>query len=228
MEFQNQVLQNVMENCLKKLECCNPNTMDLYEETESALEMINSNIDKMFRKARECEPLDTRPPAGQPPTVQNAHEYDYFISVGFPQKDLVFTKYVDKKSYVPNMVNLGNSKPGKYILGKIEYRALTTDEQYHYIIRGINQVKDLVTSEHGHYHYFIEQCKSGDLHFHARIDSSLNMKDLKLIYHNAFGISLNHLKFFCVIKKYDALLWSDYERKTSKTYQATNYKPIQK
>jgi len=228
MEFQNQVLQSVMENCLKKLECCNPKTMDLYEETESALEMINSNIDKMFRNARECDALDTRPPAGQPATTQNDHEYDYFISVGFPQKDQVFTKYADKRLHAPNMVNCGTSVPKKYILGKIEYRALTTDEQYNYIVRGINQVKDLITSDNSHYHYFIEQCQSGDLHFHARIDSSLNMKDIKLIFHNAFGISLNHLKFFCVIKKYDVLSWSNYETKTSKTYQATKYKHIKK
>lgn len=213
-KFQSDVYTRMFENCMNRLSCCNPKTMDLYEETESALKLIDQTLDKFYSKARECEPLDTRPrEAHAIPQDQKAHDYKYFVSVGFPQKDKVFTRHF---SHAKN----------KVILAPQEYRGLTTNEQYCYIVRGITQVKDLITSPNGKYHYFIEQCKSGDLHFHARIDSYMAMKDIKLIYHNAFGISLDHIKYFCVIKMYDALKWSDYENKTSKSYQKTDYKHI--
>ena len=219
------IITKLLQDSLDKLSCCNClQDTTLYEEIESFLSLQNNLLDKGAICILDKTPPAQRQNAPEPPLEEK--KYDYFLSVGFPQKDKVFTKYVDRKSRVPNMVNLGSSVPSKYILGKIEYRELSTDEQYKFIMRGIHQFKDIITPNGSNYHYFIEQCMSGDLHFHGRFESGMNMKDLKLIFHNVYGVSLDRLKTFTCIKKYDALKWKDYEKKTSKTYQATCYKPV--
>lgn len=220
------ITKSLLQDAMTKLSCCGClQDTSLYEEIESFLSIQNNLIDK-----GAISLLDKLPPASvceRNVETKTDLKYDYFLSVGFPQKDKVFTKYVDKKYRMPNMINLGNTTPSKYILGKIEYRQLTTDEQYKFIICGLNQIKDLITPSGSNYHYFIEKCQSGDLHFHGRFESGMNMKDLKLIFHNAFGISLDRLKTFTNIKKYDALKWKSYHQKMEhKDYQTTNYPHI--
>lgn len=230
------ITTKLLQDALIKLSCCDClQDTNLHEEIESFLSIQNNLIDKgAIATLDKLPPADTRIHAEAQklsvPLVEGT--YDYFLSVGFPQKDKVFTKYVDKRAYVPREIgpmphNIKVSPKDKYILGKIEYRQLTTDEQYRFIMRGLNKIKDLITPNGDNYHYFIEKCQSGDLHFHGRFESSLNMKDLKIIFHNAFGISFDRLKTFTNIKKYDAVKWKSYHEKMEhKQYQTTNYPHI--
>lgn len=233
------IYTKLLRESLDKLsQCTCLQDCSLYEEVESFLSIQNNLIDKGANAA-----LDKLAPAeryyaeaqqvvANIPLAESERSYDFFLSVGFPQKDKVFTKYEDKKTYVPR--DIGPLRKGikctpkdKYILGNIEYRALSTDEQYRFILRGLHRVKDLLTPQGGNYHYFIEKCQSGDLHFHGRFESQMNMKDIKLMFHNAFGISMDRLKTFCNIKKYDALKWRSYhEKEATKQYQTTSYPHI--
>jgi len=229
-KFEYQIITKLLQDKLNELSCCKClQDTTLYEEIESFLSVQNNLFDKGAIVA-----LDQLPPAEEPkaPAELSEKKYDYFLSVGFPQKDKVFTKYEDKTAYVPRdigplMKGIKATPKDKFKLGNIEYRALNTEEQYRFIIRGLNRVKDLITPHGGNYHYFIEKCQSGDLHFHGRFESSMNMKDIKLMFHNAYGISLDRLKTFTNIKKYDALKWMDYSRKLkTKDYQTTYYEHI--
>jgi len=233
-KFQYQCITKLLHDKLNQLSCCDClQDTDLYEEIESFLSAQNNLFDKGAISALDELPPEDSSGLKQPSAAEDVPKnYDYFVSVGFPQKDKVFTKYEDKSATIPRMI--GPIPKGhkiitkdKYKLGPIEYRALSTDEQYRYIMRGLNKVKDLLTPSGDNYHYFIEKCQSGDLHFHGRFESGLNMKDIKLLFHNVYGISLDRLKTFVNIKKYDKDKWRNYaEKMANKSYQTTDYPHI--
>ena len=135
--------------------------------------------------------------------IADTENFDYLVSVAFPHKEKVIAQYYDEQKK-------------KCVRGPIEYRLLKQEEQYKFIVyilnRNINMLHD------GKYHFWLEKCRSEDLHFHGRITNKMCMKDIKIVFHKIFGISMNH-KHFIDIKKYDATKFRSYDTKLTKGYQ---------
>lgn len=142
--------------------------------------------------------------------------WNYFITCAFPQGHKFNIKH---KEYIATSC--------KYPLGykitndEIKYRDCSVQEQYQWIIYNLSKYLHHSVVK---YDIFFELCFSGDLHFHGRIQTELKyIKDIKVLFHRMFNLSLKH-KYFCDVKVYDDKKWNDYDVKIKKTYQTTSFK----
>ena len=137
-------------------------------------------------------------------------DFTYFLSFGFPPKARVMASYYDDIKR-------------KQIRGLIEFRNLKQREQAQYIMYNINQYLPLLHD--GKYYFWLEKCKSEEMHFHGLVNRKTNIKDIKLMYHKVFNIDMNE-RFFVKALKFDRAKWSNYHIKTKKDYEYYDHKPI--
>lgn len=168
-----------------------------YDLHDDCIQALISETDKMGSVVLSALDRENREPMVQ------LESFDYLVSVAFPHKEKVITQYYDDHKK-------------KVIRGPIEYRLLKQQEQYNFIMYVLN--RNLNMLHDGKYHFWVEKCKSEDLHFHGRITNKMCMKDIKIVFHKIFGISMDH-RHFIDIKKYDAKKWADYDTKHTKDYQ---------
>lgn len=129
--------------------------------------------------------------------------WSHFITLAFPQNHKFNIKHHE---YMAN----GSVKIS---MEPIKYRDCTVMEQYLWIQWIFNRFLNRSCNE---YDFFFEHTLSGDLHLHGRVTlfSKTHIKDIKLIFHRMFGLSVKYIKF-CDVKVYDKTKWNDYQNKYS-------------
>lgn len=151
--------------------------------------------------------------ANPPPKVIKQSDYDYFVTICFPNRNFKFNTY--KTDYFKK----------KDILGNWEWSELSQDNQYKFInFKFRNNLQDFNKLD-----LFFEQTKANELHIHFRctFNSIHNMKEIKNYFHQMFNIPIKYNRFID-IKIYQPDKWNDYQVKTKKEYQILNYKNIKK
>lgn len=147
-------------------------------------------------------------PRIKPPQELITQKWDYFITVAFPVRGMFKIKHIE----------LTVTRP-KIVFSDIRYGDCTQNEQYEWLMwilrRHINQIAD-------YYDIFFEQTKEGNLHFHGRLRTAQSSKNVKSLLFRMFGVNTK-CTHFVDIKEYDPQRWSDYDKKTTKSYQTLNY-----
>lgn len=193
----------------------NFNLIDLnnLDFTESELELgENSNLDYLRPMASSHDASNE--PTGELLTsaVFDTHK-TYFITVAFPTRHKFQMKH---KEYT--------TRGHRIIFTPVRYEETTPEEQYMWIQWILNRY---LKSECEYYDIFFELTQSGNIHFHGRLIfyEKKTLKEIKLIFHRFFNLSMKY-KNFVDVKVYDPKLWSDYQNKTSerKKHQTTHYK----
>lgn len=187
--------------------------------------MIDLSIDEFFTKDSTLsgvlhldETTDNSTSTESSPDSKTGDDnflWSHFITLAFPQNHKFAIKH---NEYMAN----GNVKIS---MEPIKYRDCSTFEQYLWIQWIFNKFLNRTIKK---YDFFFEHCLNGDLHLHGRItlwDETKHIKDIKIIFHRMFGLSVK-FKNFCDVQVYNKDKWNDYQNKYSerKKHQTSTYK----
>lgn len=146
----------------------------------------------------------------KPSIVRNC-QYDYFITIAFPTKHYYKIKHL----------KLSTSSRPVFLFDEIKYGECTVTEQYEWIMWILRRNIQFIAEQ---YDLFFEVTKDGNIHIHGRIKNTpkKTIKEIRTWAHRMFDTPQKY-KRFIDIKEYDDAKWSNYDKKTEKTYQTTNY-----
>lgn len=219
----NQLLEDlkddsIMIDTIKKIKGSKKSTDDIERMARSGvLDHEGPSIPRKLTPAKqsnEVEPITLKGDSGRmilKDVTFNPRQYDYFITIGFPQKQKFNIKHLEIRAQNQEV----------YVFKPIPYEECSQKEQYSFIKHKLSEERMLNIADI--YDIFFEVTKNGNIHVHGRIYSihKKSIKDIRLYIHRLFGVK-HQCRHFVDIRVYDHAKWNNYDQKNNKAYQSCN------